>query len=117
MELLIVYFLSALCISFVCSLMESILLSSQISYIDMKESEGYKVATRAKKMKMNINRPLAAILSMNTIANTVGASGVGIQATHVFGSTAFGIASGILTLSILIFGEILPKIIGSRYWR
>jgi CBS domain containing-hemolysin-like protein len=65
----------------------------------------------------NINRPLAAILSLNTIANTVGAAGVGAVTYDILGSKWVAIMSGILTLSILIFSEIIPKTIGAHYWR
>ena len=69
------------------------------------------------KMKQNIDKPLAAILSLNTIAHTIGAAGVGAQATKIFGEVYFGIVSAILTLLILVFSEIIPKTIGARYWR
>ena len=114
---LFLYFSLALLISFLCSLMESVLLSSQLSYIKMKESEGVKVAEKVRKLKTETARPLSAILSLNTIANTVGASGVGVEVSHIFSSQWFGVASAILTISILVFSEILPKVIGSRYWR
>jgi CBS domain containing-hemolysin-like protein len=68
-------------------------------------------------LKNNIDRPLSAILSLNTIAHTVGAAGVGAQATRLFGEVYFGIISAILTLLILIFSEIIPKTMGARYWR
>lgn len=70
-----------------------------------------------RKHKENIDKPLSAILSLNTIANTIGAAGVGAQATVVFGDAYFGIVSGVLTLIILIFSEILPKTIGAYYWK
>ncbi|MCK4922354.1 MAG: DUF21 domain-containing protein, partial [Bacteroidales bacterium] len=68
-------------------------------------------------LKENIDRPLSAILSLNTVAHTIGAAGVGSQATKIFGELYFGIISAILTLLILIFSEIIPKTIGARYWR
>ena len=81
------------------------------------EEEGYRPATRMKKYKDDTSRPLAAILSLNTIANTIGAAGVGMQATAVFGSKWFGLVSAITTILILFFGEIIPKVIGTTYWR
>ncbi|MCL2097666.1 MAG: CNNM domain-containing protein [Bacteroidales bacterium] len=97
--------------------MESVLLSTPISFINMKEAEGHKQASALKDFKENINKPLAAILSVNTIANTIGAAGVGAQAATLFGNSYFGIISAILTLLILIFSEIIPKTIGSRFYR
>ena len=70
-----------------------------------------------KKLKSNVDRPISAILSLNTIANTIGAAGVGAQAVAVFGSAYFGIASIILTVLLLFFAEIIPKSIGTNYWR
>ncbi len=67
--------------------------------------------------KSNVDKPLSAILSLNTVAHTIGAAGVGAQAVHVFGETYFGIASAILTLLILIFTEIIPKTVGATNWR
>jgi CBS domain containing-hemolysin-like protein len=97
--------------------MESVLLSTPLSFLNVKEEEGYKSATIFIKLKSNIDRPLSAILSLNTIAHTVGAAGVGAQATKLFGDLYFGVISAILTLLILIFSEIIPKTIGARYWR
>ena len=82
-------------ISFLCSTLESSLLSTPISYILMREEEGYKPATLFKQYKTDPERPLAAILSLNTIANTIGAAGVGQQANILFGSRWFGLVSAI----------------------
>ena len=117
MGLLFTYLLIALCTSFLCSILESVLLSTPLSYITMREEEGHKSAVLFKKYKQETDRPLAAILSLNTIANTIGAAGVGKQATLVFGSEWFGIVSIITTLMILIFSEIIPKTIGTTYWK
>jgi len=97
--------------------MESVLLSTPLSFLNVKEEEGHKSAPVFIRLKNNIDRPLAAILSLNTIAHTVGAAGVGAQATLLFGDLYFGIISAVLTLLILIFSEIIPKTIGARYWR
>lgn len=117
MTLLLVFLLSAMAISFLCSTLESSLLSTPISYILMREEEGYKPATLFKKYKTDTERPLAAILSLNTIANTIGAAGVGQQATLVFGSRWFGLVSAIITILILIFAEIIPKTLGTTRWK
>ena len=77
---LLLYLFLALGVSFLCSLLESTLMSTTLSYINLREEEGYKRAKLMKKYKTDPERPLAAILSLNTIANTVGASGVGVQA-------------------------------------
>lgn len=117
MTLLFVFLLSAMLVSFVCSVLESSLMSTPISFITMREEEGYKPATLMKKYKTDTSRPLAAILSLNTIANTIGAAGVGRQATLVFGSEWFGLVSAITTILILVFAEIIPKNIGTSYWK
>ena len=114
---LLLYLLLALGTSFLCSLLESTLMSTTLSYINLREEEGYKLAKVMKKFKTDPERPLAAILSLNTIANTVGASGVGVQATELFGSAWFGVASGVMTVLILVFSEIIPKTIGTTYWK
>lgn len=92
-------------------------MSTPISFITMKEEEGDARAIKFKKLKTDIERPLTAILIVNTIANTLGAAGVGAQATEVFGSAYFGIVSAIMTVLILVFSEIIPKTIGTHYWR
>ena len=117
MSLLLIFLLGAMAVSFLCSLLESVLLTTPISYITMKEDEGDRNAILFSKLKDNPDRPLTAILSLNTIANTVGAAGVGQQATILFGSEWFGLVSAIMTLLILIFSEIIPKTIGSYHWK
>jgi len=97
--------------------MEAVLLSASLSYLKVREDSGNKSATILIKLKQNIDRPLSAILSLNTVAHTVGAAGVGAQVTKVFGEVYFGIASAILTLLILFLSEIIPKTLGARFWR
>ena len=104
-------------VSFICSLLESVLMSTPLSYISMKEDEGDRNAALFMKMKTDPDRPLAAILSLNTIANTIGAAGVGRQATLLFGSEWFGLVSALMTLMILVFSEIVPKNIGTSHWK
>ncbi len=117
MTLLLIFLLGAMSISFLCSILESVLMSTPISFISMKEDEGYKKASLFKHYKQENARPIAAILSLNTIANTVGAAGVGKQATEVFGSEWFGVVSAVTTILILFFSEIIPKTIGTNHWK
>ena len=117
MALLLVFLLGALLISFLCSILEATLMSTPLSYITMREDEGYRYAKRMKEYKQDPSRAIAAILSLNTIANTIGAAGVGRQAQLVFGSTWFGVVSAVMTLLILVFAEIIPKTIGTSHWK
>ena len=117
MALLLFFLLGAMAVSFLCSILEATLMSTPISYITMREEEGYKPATRFKEYKQDSSRPIAAILSLNTIANTIGAAGVGHQATEVFGSGWFGLVSAVMTILILVFSEIIPKTIGTTRWK
>lgn len=100
-----------------CSIMEVVLLSTPMSYMKALESAGKVEARHMIKLKQNVDRPLSAILSLNTVAHTVGAAGVGAQATIVFGEAYFGLVSAVLTILILILTEIIPKTIGASYWR
>ncbi len=117
MTLLIVYLILAIGVSFICSILEAVLLSVNDSYIAMIESEGQSHGKLLRKMKEDIDRPLATILSLNTIAHTVGAAGVGAQSQVVFGNAYVSITSAILTFLILVFSEIIPKTLGARFWR
>ena len=117
MGLIFLYLFGALSISFLCSILEAVLLSTPMSYISMKEEEGSKTAKLLKKYKSEIDGPVAAILSLNTIAHTIGAAGVGAEAGKVFGEEYFGVISAILTILILVFSEIIPKTIGANSWR
>lgn len=117
MTLILLYLLGALGVSFLCSVLEAVLLSTPVSFISMKESQGVKTASLLMKYKTNVDRPVAAILTLNTVAHTVGAAGVGSESVKVFGEAYFGIISAILTLLILVLSEIIPKTIGASYWR
>lgn len=117
MTLLIVYLLIAVGVSFLCSILEAVLLSITPSFIALKEQEGAKTGKILVELKRDIDRPLSAILSLNTIAHTVGAAGVGAQAQVVFGNAYISITSAILTLVILVFSEIIPKTLGANYWK
>ena len=100
-----------------CSTLEATLLSTPLSYITGLEEQGVRGAARLKKLKQNTDRPISAILCLNTIANTVGASIVGSLVYEVYGDAIVGLFSTIFTLCILIFSEIIPKTIGTSYWR
>ncbi|MGH1460716.1 MAG: CNNM domain-containing protein [Neptuniibacter sp.] len=117
MTLLIVYVSIALLFSFLCSIFEAVILSVTTAYVSVLESEGEPSGPILRELKADINKPLAAILTLNTIAHTVGAVGAGAQATIVFGSTWVGLFSAIMTLLILILSEIIPKTLGASYWR
>jgi CBS domain containing-hemolysin-like protein len=97
--------------------MEAVLLSTPKSFLIVKVEKGNKWATLFTGYKENIDKPLSAILSLNTVAHTVGAAGVGAQAIKVFGEASFGVVSAVLTVLILVITEIIPKTLGARYWR
>lgn len=108
---------AAIALSALCSMLEATLLSTPLSYITGLEEQGRKGAARLKKLKQNSDRPISAILCINTIANTVGASVVGSLVYEVYGDALVGIFSTVFTFAILIFSEIIPKTIGTSYWR
>jgi CBS domain containing-hemolysin-like protein len=114
---LLAYLFLALFVSFLCSIMESVLLSTPQSFLLVKQDQGHHWAKSFIEMKLSIDKPLSAILSLNTVSHTIGAAGVGAQAVKVFGEAWFGIASAILTFLMLVITEIIPKTIGARYWR
>jgi CBS domain containing-hemolysin-like protein len=119
--LLITFFLISIVVSFLCSLWEAVLLSITPSYAQLKLKEGSPIGRQLQAFKENIDRPLAAILSLNTIAHTVGAIGVGAQAAQIWAETNPMITSvavpAIMTLGILILSEIIPKTIGANHWQ
>ena len=117
MLMLALYISLALGVSFLCSLLEATLLSLTPTYLASLDSKRPKLAKLWRSFKEDIDKPLAAILSLNTIAHTVGAAGAGAQATKLFGEVYFGVISAVLTLLILIFSEIIPKTLGARYWQ
>lgn len=117
MALLIFYLLLALGVSFLCSILEAVLLSTTTTHIVTLQKAGSAVGDAWMKLKRDVDRPLAAILSLNTIAHTVGAAGVGAQAQIIFGDTYVAVTSAVLTLLILVISEIIPKTLGARYWR
>lgn len=116
--LLLTYVALALFFSFLCSVAEAVLLSITPSYIAELRERSPKQAERLHQLKSeNIDRSLAAILTINTIAHTVGAIGAGSKATAVFGDALFGVFSAVMTLLILFLSEIVPKTIGAVHWR
>ncbi len=115
MFLLLIYLFIALFTSFLCSIMEAVLLSLPLSFLKSQHEQGHKNVQLMIKFKTDVDRPLSAILSLNTVAHTVGAAGVGAQATVVFGDAYFGVVSAVLTILILVFTEIIPKTLGANY--
>ena len=116
-QLIYIIMLVSIAMSALCSMLESTLLSTPLSYITGLEEKGAKGAARLKRQKTNSDRPISAILCLNTIANTVGASIVGSLVYEVYGDPLVGVFSTIFTFAILIFAEIIPKTIGTSYWR
>ena len=117
MLLLFIYIFIALGFSFVCSIAEAVILSVSQAYISLLEKEGKPSGTLLNKLTTDINKPLSAILTLNTIAHTMGAAGAGAQAASVFGDAYLGLISAVLTILILVFSEIIPKTLGATYWK
>lgn len=119
MTLLIVYAIVSIFFSFLCSILEAVLLSLSPTFLKMKLTEGKPYAQKLINFKKDIDIPLTAILTVNTVAHTVGAILVGVQAEKTFGSgnNAVGIVSAIMTMLILVLSEIVPKTIGATYWK
>ena len=111
--LLGLYLALALGVSFLCSLLEAGLLSVPMAHVRVMVERGSKRGKRLLQMKENLDRPLAAILTLNTIAHTIGAAGVGAQILVIFGSEAVAIGSAVVTLLILVLSEIIPKSLGA----
>ncbi len=118
MFLLLVYVLLALLFSFLCSIAEAVLLSITPSYVEKLKLTHPRKAAKVKRLRFDdVDRSLAAILTLNTIAHTVGAIVAGAKATHVFGDAWIGVFSAVITVLILVFSEIIPKTIGAVYWK
>ena len=119
MELLILYAFVSIFFSFLCSVLEAAFLSITPSYIQIKLREGKGYAQTLANLKQDVDKPLIAILTINTVAHTVGAILVGVQAEKVYGDggNAVGIVSALMTLAILVLSEIIPKTIGATYWK
>ena len=119
MDILILLIFAVVGISFLCSILESILLSTNVSYISVLEKKNPSAGKLLKKLKTDIDKSIASILILNTIANTLGATAIGVQAQNVFDGdkTLVMITSILLTFMILFFAEIIPKTIGAVYWK
>lgn len=116
-QLIYIIMLISVLLSALCSMLEATLLSTPLSYITGLEEQGVKGSQLLKRLKQSPDRAISAILCLNTIANTVGASIVGSLVYDVYGSAIVGVFSTIFTFTILIFSEIIPKTIGTSYWR
>ncbi|MGO2263046.1 CNNM domain-containing protein [Halomonas sp.] len=117
MVLLTIIVILTISASFLCSILEASLLSITPSYIAQLKEERPKLHKALDTLKANIDRPLAAILTLNTIANTAGATGIGAQVAAIFGDVYVAVASAVMTILILVFSEIIPKTLGANYWR
>jgi magnesium and cobalt exporter, CNNM family len=117
MGLLLIYIFVAIGVSFICSILEAVLLSVNSAYIANLVNQKKAAGKLLKKQKDDVGKPLVAILTLNTIAHTIGAAGAGAQAAAVFGNVYLGLFSAVLTLLILVFSEIIPKTLGAHYWR
>jgi CBS domain containing-hemolysin-like protein len=123
MSLLLFYAGLSIFFSFLCSILEAVLLSVNTTFINIKKQEGKAFANTLEELKKDVDKPLIAILTLNTIAHTVGAILVGVQAEtldykiHILGVNTVGIISALMTLMILVVSEIIPKTIGATYWK
>lgn len=117
MTWLLVYLFIALGFSFLCSILEAVLLSITPGFVAMRAKKGDRVGKQLKQFKHDIDKPLAAVLTLNTFAHTIGAAGVGAQAQKQFGEESLAIVSALVTILILFASEIIPKTIGAVYWR
>lgn len=117
MTLLIVFITIAIGVSFICSVLEAALLSISPAFASTFGDDYPEKGKILSSLLDNIDRPLSAILSLNTVAHTVGATGAGAQAAAVFGNHWVGVFSALLTLGILVLSEIIPKTLGALYWR
>jgi len=117
MFLLTIYVCIAIGVSFICSVLEAVLLSITPSYLAHLRQQNHPSAEKLDHLKQDIDRPLASILTLNTIAHTLGAAGAGAHAAVVFGNQWLGLFSAVLTLGILFLSEIVPKTVGATYWR
>lgn len=115
--LIFIYFFIAVGISFVCSILEAVLLSITASHIEVIKSKNEKLGNLMFKQKEQINISIGAILTLNTFAHTLGAAGVGSEAAKHFGDEFMFYISAILTILILIFSEIIPKTLGANHWK
>jgi len=112
-----IYFFIAVGVSFLCSILEAVLLSINSSHIEIVKQDNEKLGLLMKSQKENINSSIGSILTLNTFAHTLGAAGVGAEAAKLFGEEYMFYISAILTILILVFSEIIPKTLGAYYWK
>ena len=117
MTLLFVYLAIAIGISFLCSILEAVLLSMTPSYVENIKSEKPRVGAVVNRVKQRLDESISSILILNTFAHTMGAVGVGSQAVLLFGVEWETLIAVLLTLAILYLSEIIPKTLGAAYWR
>ena len=117
MGLMVVFALISIFVSFLCSLLESVILSINFTHVEFLKRKGLRSGFILEELKHQIDRPLAAILTLNTAAISLGATGVGAQIHHLYGAEAVAIGSAALTLLVLVIAEIIPKTIGALYWK
>jgi len=134
MTLLLIYLTIAIGVSFLCSILEAVLLSVTPTFINIKKQENKPYAEDLETLKKDVDKPLIAILTLNTIAHTVGAILVGVQAkvayAELYGTTSqklfgfsftedvmVGVVSAVMTILILVASEIIPKTIGANFWK
>ena len=117
MTVLLVTLVATLSVSGLCSILEAVLLSIDATFVEMRRAEGRRSGRLLHSLKSNIEKPIAAILTLNTVANTAGAAFAGSIAFELFGSAWMAAFSGMLTFAILIFSEIIPKTVGARFWK
>lgn len=117
MGMIITFIVLSTVVSFICSLLEAVFLSSTNTYVALAVKRGKKYGFLLQKLKENLNRPLTAILTINTIANTVGGAAVGAHVQRLYGDNQLAIFSGVATVVILVGGEIIPKVIGASHWK
>lgn len=117
MTLLVIYLIVAIGISFLCSVLEAVLLSVNPAFVESKQDQHPRQAAVLKEVRGNLDQSLSAILILNTFAHTMGAAGVGAQAVRVFGPKWESLVAFLLTLAILYFSEIIPKTLGATYWK
>ena len=117
--LIILFYLISSCASFLCSVLEAVLLSISPAFVERQSTDNPAIGASLGEFQKNIDRPLAAILTLNTIAHTVGAIGVGAQAAVIWGDSIVAtiVIPVVMTLAILILSEIIPKTLGAMYWQ
>ena len=115
--LMLLYFSIAIGISFLCSILEAVLLSITVSHVELVKQKNEKLGLLMENQKQNIDFSIASILTLNTFAHTLGAAGVGAEAAKLFGEEYMFYISAVLTILILVFSEIIPKTLGAYYWK